>query len=102
MTEPSNIVAFPHVGASVWIEGYQQDCLRQKDEATVDAYLRILCQFTAWVAKLPGKGGQFVPSQLTTAAVQRYLSVLKEQEYSVSHRTPAMTSINGFCQSLIA
>ena len=73
----------------------------QKDEATVDAYVRILRQFTAWVAKLPGQGGHFVPSQLTTTAVERYLSVLKEQGYSVSHRTRVKTVLNGFCQWLI-
>jgi site-specific recombinase XerD len=101
MSESSNVVAFPHVGTSVWILGYQQDCLLQKDEATVDAYVRILRQFTAWVAKLPGQGGHFVPSQLTTAAVERYLSVLKEQGYSVSHRTRVKTVLNGFCQWLI-
>jgi hypothetical protein len=54
MTESSNAVPFPNLGSSAWIEGYQQDCLMQKDEATVDAYLRILRQFTTWVAKLPG------------------------------------------------
>ena len=101
MTEPSNIVTFPQVGTSVWTLGYEQDCLRQKDEATVDAYMRILRQFTAGVAKLPGHGGQFVPSQLTTTAVERYLSVLKEQGYSVSHRTRVKTVLNGFCQWLI-
>src|SRR5437870_2586328 len=101
MTEPSNIVAFPQAGTSVWIEDYQQDCLMQKDEATVDAYVRILRQFTAWVAKLPGQGGQFVPSQLTQTAVERYLSVLKEQGYSISHRTRVKTVINGFCQWLM-
>jgi site-specific recombinase XerD len=101
MSESSNVVPFPHVGPSAWIDGYQQDCLMQKDEATVDAYLRILRQFTAWVAKLPGQGGHFVPSQLTTTAVERYLSFLKEQGYSVSHRTRVKTVINGFCQWLI-
>src|SRR2546428_13565333 len=102
MTELSNIVAFPHAGTSVWIDGYQQDCLDARcGEATVDAYVRILRQFTAWVAKLPGQGGQFVPSQLTTTAVERYLSALKEQGYSVSHRTRVKTVINGFCQWLI-
>ena len=79
MTELSNMVAFPQAGTSVWIDGYQQDCLDARcGEATVDAYVRILRQFTAWVAKLPGQGGQFVPSQLTTTAVERYLSALKE------------------------
>ncbi len=102
MTELSNMVAFPHAGTSVWIDGYQQDCLDARcGEATVDAYVRILRQFTAWVAKLPGQGGQFVPSQLTTTAVERYLSALKEQGYSVSHRTRVKTVINGFCQWLI-
>src|SRR2546429_8728211 len=101
MSESPNRVPFPHVGTAAWILGYQQDCLMQKDEATVDAYLRILRQFTAWVTKLPGQGGHFVPSQLTTTAVERYLSVLKEQGYSVSHRTRVKTVINGFCQWLI-
>lgn len=101
MSESSNVVSFPHVGPCAWILGYQQDCLLQKDEATVDAYVRILRQFTTWVAKLPGQGGQFVPSQLTVTAVERYLSVLKEQGYSVSHRTRVKTVINGFCQWLI-
>src|SRR5438067_13294260 len=102
MTESSNVVPFSSVGTSVWIEGYQQDCLDARcDEATVDAYVRILHQFTAWVAKLPGHGGQFAPSQLTTTTVERYLSVLKEQGYSISHRTRVKTVINGVCQWLI-
>ena len=102
MTELSNMVAFPQAGTSVWIDGYQQDCLDARcGEATVDAYVRILRQFTAWVAKLPGQGGQFVPSQLTQTAVERYLSVLKEQGYSISHRTRVKTVINGFCQWLM-
>src|SRR5438093_2579819 len=102
MTELSNIVAFPQAGTSVWILGYQQDCLDARcGEATVDAYVRILRQFTVWLAKLPGHGGQFVPSQLTQTSVERYLSVLKEQGYSVSHRTRVKTVVNGFCQWLI-
>jgi site-specific recombinase XerD len=98
MTELSNIVAFPQMDTSVWIDGYQQDYLTQKGEATMDAYVRILRQFTAWVAKLQGHGRQFVPSQLTTTAVERYLSAIKEQGHSVSHRTRVKTVINGFCQ----
>ena len=98
----SNIVTFPQVGASVWTLGYEQDCLRQKDEATVDAYMRILRQFTAWVAKLPGQSGQFVPSQAhDDRRGTVFSSVLKEQGYSVSHRTRVKTVINGFCQWLI-
>src|SRR5207237_2109217 len=102
MTELSNIISFPQAGTSVWNLGYQQDCLDARcGEATVDAYVRILRQFTVWVAKLPGQGGQFVPSQLTQTSVERYLSALKEQGYSVSHRTRVKTVINGFCQWLI-
>src|SRR3989442_10956341 len=87
MTELSNMVAFPQAGTSVWIDGYQQDCLDARcGEATVDAYVRILRQFTAWVAKLPGQGGQFVPSQLTQTAVERYLSVRKRAR--VQHQPP--------------
>ena len=73
-------VCLPHVGASVWIEGYQQDCLMQKDEASVDAYLRILRQFSARVAKLPGQGGQFAPSQLTTTSVERICPSSKSRD----------------------
>src|SRR5207302_9058341 len=99
MTELSNMVAFPHAGTSVWIDCYQQDCLDARcGESTVDAYVRILRQFTAWVAKLPGQGGQVVPSQLTQPAVERYLSVLTEQRYSISHRTRLTTVIDDSCQ----
>jgi site-specific recombinase XerD len=101
MTESSNIVSFPQLDAKALIDGYQQDCLTQKDEATVDAYLRILRQFTAWVAERPGHSRHFAPSQLTTTAVELYLSSLKEQGYSVSHRTRVRTVINGFCKWLI-
>ena len=78
MSESSNLVPFSPMGSSAWFLGYQQDCLmRDATKATVDAFLRILRQFTAWVAKLPGQGGQFVPSPLTTTSVERYLSVRK-------------------------
>jgi len=35
----------------------------------------------------PGHGRHFEPDQQTTTAVELYLSSLKEQDYSVSHRT---------------
>ena len=50
MTEPSNLVPFPEFGNKAWIKGYHQARLTKLDEATVDAYLRILRQFTEWVA----------------------------------------------------
>jgi len=47
MTEPSNIVPFPNTGNEEWVLSYQQTCLTRDDEATIDAYMRILRQFTA-------------------------------------------------------
>jgi hypothetical protein len=87
--------------AKAWIGGYHQGCLLQKDEATLDTYLRILRQFTAWVAERPGHSRHLVPSQLTMTVVELYLSVLKEQGFSVSLRARVKTVINGFCQWLI-
>lgn len=55
MMEASNIVPFPQSGSEQWITEYQQTCLSKRDEATIDAYVRILRQFTEWIAKLPTK-----------------------------------------------
>ncbi len=101
MTDPLNIVSFPQLGNAEWIEGYHQACLTKLDEATIDAYLRILRQFTEWVAKRPGHGKHFQPDQLTTTIVEGYLSRLKEQGYSMSHRTRVKSVIKHFCQWLI-
>lgn len=49
----SKVIPLPLSGAEVWIDGYSQAQLGQKDAATVDAYLRILRQFTHWVAQRP-------------------------------------------------
>jgi hypothetical protein len=84
MSESSNVVPFPHMGTSAWIEGYQQDCLDVRcDEATVDAHLRILRQFTAWVAKLPGQGGQFVLYVRHKGEKFRDIDVLNEARHSL-------------------
>src|SRR6266487_1611638 len=101
MTEPTNIVPFPQIGNEEWIESYHQACLTKLDEATIDAYLRILHQFTEWVAKRPGHGKYFQPNQLTMTVVEGYLSRLKEQGYSVSHRTRVKSVIKHFGQWLI-
>jgi site-specific recombinase XerD len=101
MTEPTNVVPFPHIGNEEWIEGYHQACLTKLDEATIDAYLRILRQFTEWVAGRPGHTKHFQPDQLTMTVVEGYLSRLKEQGYSVSHRTRVKSVIKHFCQWLI-
>jgi site-specific recombinase XerD len=101
MTEPSNLVPVPQFGNEAWIESYHQESLTKLDGATVDAYLRILRQFTEWVAKRPGHAKRFQPEQLTTTIVEGYLTSLKEQGYSVSHRTRVKSVIKHFCQWLI-
>ena len=101
MRASSKIIPFPQSGAEVWIGGYHQAKLTQKDAATVDVYLRVLRQFTEWVAERPGHGKHFEPTQLTQTLVELYLSSLKEQGYSVSHRTRVKSVINQFCQWLI-
>ena len=101
MMEPSNIVPFPSTGNEEWVLSYQQACFTKHDEATIDAYTRILRQFTAWVAKRPGHSKHFQPDQLTATVVEGYLSLLKEQGYSVSHRTRVKSVIKHFCQWLI-
>lgn len=101
MTEASNIVPFSPFGAQELIESYHQACLAKLDEATVDAYLRILRQFTEWVAKRPGHAKRFHPEQLTATVAEGYLSLLKEEGYSISHRTRVKSVIKQFCQWLI-
>jgi site-specific recombinase XerD len=101
MVEASNIVPFPQSGAEPWILEYQQACLRKRDAATIDAYMRILRQFTGWVAKRPGHGKQFEATQLTSTVVESYLAHLEERGYSISHRTRVKSVIKHFCQWLI-
>jgi hypothetical protein len=81
MSASSKVIPFPQSGVEVWIEGYRQARLVQKDAATVDAYLRILRQFTHWIIERPGHGRHFEPDQLTQTSVELYLSSLKEQGY---------------------
>ena len=101
MSISSHVVPFPQSGAEAWIESYHRSVLMSKDVLTIDAYLRILRQFTQWVAERPGHGTHFVPAQLTTTVVQTYLSSLEDQGYSVSHRNRVKSVIHGFCQWLI-
>ena len=56
MSASSKVIPFPQSGAEVWIDGYHQVRLAQKDAATVDAYLRILRQFTGWLVERRGMG----------------------------------------------
>jgi site-specific recombinase XerD len=92
---------FPQPATSEWIFAYQTACLASRDAATRDAYGRILRQFGEFVARLPGMGHTFQPALLTSIVVERYLTVLKEQGYSVSHRSRVKSVLKQFCQWLI-
>ena len=96
MTESSNIIPFPQSESEPWITEYQASCLSKRNAATIDAYVRILQQFTEWVVKLPGHSKQFEPVQLTNTVVEAYLVRLEEQGYSVSHRTRVKSVIKHF------
>lgn len=93
---------FPQNASNLWIEEYTHAELRGKNEATLDAYLRILRQVTAWVAQLPGSEGHFHPKFLTKTAFGDYMDELKGQEYSTSHLERVKTVVNGFANWLIA
>ncbi len=97
-----NILPFPQKASNLWIEEYIRAELRGKNEATLDAYLRILRQVTAWVAHLPGSEGNFHPKFLTKTAFGDYMDELKDQEYSTSHLERVKTVVNGFANWLIA
>ena len=96
------MLPFAHNASNLWIEGYARAELSGKNEATLDAYLRILRQVTAWVAQLPGSEGHFHPTFLTKTAFGDYMDELKDQEYSTSHLERVKTVVNGFANWLIA
>ncbi len=41
---------FPNLGAAAWIDAYQEEILTTKDEATIEAYTRILEKFAVWLS----------------------------------------------------
>jgi site-specific recombinase XerC len=96
------ILLFPQAATNLWIENYYHAELSGKNEATIDAYLRVLRQLSAWVARLPGSEGNFHPKFLTKTAFGDYLEELKDQEYSTSHLERVKTVVNGFANWLIA
>src|SRR6266700_679880 len=95
------ILFLPQVATNPWIENYYQAELSEKNEATIDAYLRVLRQVTAWVAQLPGSEGTFHPRFLTKTAFGDYLEELKDYDYSTSHLERVKTVVNGFANWLI-
>ncbi|MBO0782398.1 MAG: tyrosine-type recombinase/integrase [Ktedonobacteraceae bacterium] len=101
MTASSKIISFPQTGAAEWIESYVKEVLSKHDESTVEAYQRILRHFTTWVVELPGHEKRFLPTQLTPTSIELYLSTLRDQGYSVSHRSRVKSVLSGFCQWLM-
>lgn len=101
MKQAPTFVLLPRSDASAWLTAYEQARLAQKDEATIEVYRRILQQFASWVTTFPGHPPSLSPSHLTTTVVEQYLTLLKEQGYSVSHRTRVKSVLSGFCQWLI-
>ncbi len=101
MLHSSKLALVPRLDSNEWLAAYQQTKLSRKDEATAEVYGRILQQFTAWVPTLPGYTPPFSPPQLTMTVVEHYLSLLKDQGYSVSHRSRVKSVLSGFCQWLM-
>lgn len=97
-----NVLPFRQPELNQWVATYIQAELAGKSEKTQDAYRRILRQVSAFVAGLPGSGGQFHPKHLTQTAVGAYLDQLKEEAYSTTHQERVKVVINGFAQWLIA
>jgi site-specific recombinase XerC len=99
-----NILQFPHLDLATnpWIEAYVQAELAGKNEATRNAYVRILRQVTSWVAHFPGSEGRFHPKLLTRTAFSDYIAELIEKDYSTSHLERVKTVVNGFTLWLIA
>jgi len=96
------LLLFAQTATNPWIEEYARAELNGKNEATLDAYLRIRRQLTQWVTLLPGSEEEFHPKFLTRTAFGAYLEELQDREYSTSHLERVKTVVNGFANWLIA
>jgi len=47
---PANRQSFPGQGAGAWIDAYQEKMLESRDEATIEAYTRVLEKFAEWLS----------------------------------------------------
>jgi len=90
------ITPFPSQGAAVWIDAYQEEMLTAKDEATIEAYTRILEKFAEWLSLRPGNSGQFRLQAITRIAIEGFLDTLP----SFSSKTQARAALSGFCRWL--
>src|SRR5258708_21667984 len=70
--------------------------LTAKDEATIEAYTRILEKFAEWLSLRPGNAGQFSPQAMTRTAIESFLDTLP----SLSYKKQAHAALSGFCRWL--
>jgi site-specific recombinase XerD len=75
--------------------------LAGKSPRTVEAYLRVLRQFLAWLTERPGASPDFQPEQLTRTALEIYLTELDDKGYSSSHRLRIKSAVGNFARWLI-
>jgi site-specific recombinase XerD len=90
------ILPFPEQGAESWIHTYRGELLQARDEATIEAYTRILEKFAAWLSLRPGNSGQFHPQAITRTAIEGFLETLP----SFSYKKQARAALSGFCRWL--
>jgi site-specific recombinase XerD len=93
---PVKIRLFPGQKAETWIVAYPEEVLEARDEATIEAYTRILEKFAAWLALRPGNSGQFHPQAITRTAIECFLDTLP----SFSYKKQARAALSGFCRWL--
>ena len=67
-----------HQEAGAWITAYTQDVLVAKDEATIEAYTRILKRFAQWLSARPGNHDRFHPQVITRTAIEFFLDTLAQ------------------------
>ncbi|AVF28887.1 tyrosine-type recombinase/integrase [Paenibacillus larvae] len=88
-----NVIPFPEYIPI--LEEYLKE-LSNKDESTIDSYMRILRQFTDWMSERPGSRGNFQPGMLTRTALETYLAEMEVNGYSISHRNRVKSVVGNF------
>ena len=92
----TSLIPFPERWAAAWITAYQQDMLQTRDNATIEAYTRILEKFAEWLSLRPGNSGLFRPQSITRTAIEGFLETLP----SFSYKKQARAALSGFCRWL--